>query len=62
MIGKAQHRQQPGPIKKTFLPMQQVHWDLAAATTSSMEGYNYAMILVDKATRYLWVYGLKSKG
>ena len=42
--------------------MQQVHWDLAAATTSSMEGYNYAMILVDKATRYLWVYGLKSKG
>ena len=31
------------------------------ATTRSLEGYHYALLLVDKATRFRWVYGLKAK-
>ena len=38
----------------------EVHWDLVTATTRSLEGYHNALLLVDKATRFRLVYGLKT--
>ena len=61
MVGKAQRNPLPGISTKDYEPMEQVHWDLVTATTPSLEGYNYALLLVDKATRYRWVYGMKTK-
>jgi len=61
MIGKAQRNARPGPLSRRFPPMGQVHWDLVSATEPSIEGYIYALILIDKATRYRWVYGLRAK-
>ena len=38
-----------GPIRKRFAPIEQARWKATI------------MILVDKATRHGWVYGLKNK-
>ena len=61
MIGKAQRNPRPKEITKLFAPMEQVHWDLVTSTTTSLEGYNYALVIVDRGTRFKWSYGLKTK-
>ena len=61
MIGKAQRNNRPGPIMKHFKPMAQVHWDILTASCTSIEGYKYALLLVDRSTRYKWLHGLKTK-
>ena len=61
MIGKAQRNNRPGPIMKHFKPMAQVHWDVLTASFTSIEGYKYALLLVDKSTRFMWLHGLKTK-
>jgi hypothetical protein len=61
MVGKAQRNPLPGISTTDYEPMEQVHWDLVTATTRSLEGYHYALLLVDKATRFRWVYGMKTK-
>jgi len=37
-----------------------VHMDIAFDDCVSVGGYRYALILVDRATRYNWVFGLKT--
>lgn len=61
MIGKAQRQPYPGPVKKKYKPMEQVHWDLVMPAEESTEGYRHAILLIDRATRYRWAYGLKTK-
>jgi hypothetical protein len=61
MLGKAQRNDLPGLSPTIYKPMEQVHWDLLTATTPLLEGYYYAILLVDKATRFRWVYGMKTK-
>ena len=64
MIGKAQQQPFPGPVKKKYWykPMEQVHRDLVMPSKESTEGYRHAIILlIDRATRYRWAYGLKTK-
>jgi len=36
-----------------------VHMDIAFGDCISVGGFRYALILIDRATRYNWVYGLK---
>ena len=43
--------------KSCFLDV--VHIDIAFGDCVSVGGFRYAVILVDRATRYNWVYGLK---
>jgi hypothetical protein len=43
--------------KSCFLDV--VHIDIAFGDCVSVGGFRYALILVDRATRYNWVYGLK---
>ena len=35
--------------------------DTMSSATPSIEGYNYALVVVDDASMYRWVYGLKEK-
>ena len=37
-----------------------VHMDIAFGDCVSVGGYRYALILVDRATRYNWAFGLKT--
>ena len=59
MVGKAPRNVMPEISTTDYKPMEQVHWDLVTSSTRSIEGYNYAILLEDKATRFRWVYGLK---
>jgi hypothetical protein len=43
--------------KSCFLDV--VHMDIASGDCVSVGGFHYALILVDRATRYNWVYSLK---
>ena len=45
---------------QTYKYLDIVHADIAFGDCMSIGGYSYALILVDRATRYNWVYGLKS--
>jgi hypothetical protein len=37
-----------------------VHMDIAFGDCVSMEGYHFALVLADRATRYNWAFGLKT--
>ena len=39
----------------------EVRWALVMPSDESTEGYRHAILLIDRATRYRWVYGLKTK-
>ena len=42
-------------------PLYQIHMDSFSSSVRSIEGYFYALILVDAATGYRWIYGMKTK-
>ena len=46
------------PINK---PLYQIHMDSFSSSVTSIEKYNHAIIFVDAATRYRWIYGMKTK-
>ena len=35
--------------------------DIMSLSIPSIEGYNYALVIVDDASMYRWIYGLKEK-
>jgi ribosomal protein L21E len=51
------------PIRSTLarLPMDQIAVDLAGKLRKSKEGYQYIMVVVDVATKYVWLRNLYSK-
>ena len=57
MIPKSQRR---GPLDKTrYKYLDAVHMDIAFGDCVSIGGFCYALILVDRATRYNWAFGLQ---
>ena len=50
---KAKH-----PINK---PLYQIHMDSFSSSVESIERYNHAIVFVDAATGYKWLYGMKTK-
>jgi hypothetical protein len=40
--------------------LERIHIDLLPECVNSFEGYEYAMVITNDATMYLWVYGLKT--
>jgi hypothetical protein len=46
--------------RTTYRFLDAVHMDIAFGDCVSVEGYRYALILVDRATRYNWAFGLKT--
>ena len=63
MIGKATLEDLPKAKKVITKPLYQVHMDLFSSSSSfrSIEGYFHALVLVDAATGYRWLYGMKTK-
>ena len=60
MIGKASgyFPKSKRPITKA---LNQVHLDTFLSSVKSIEGYNHAIVIVDTATEYRWIYGMKTK-
>ena len=54
----ARKNKQPVPRPPNFFDI--VHVDLAYGDCVSIGGTRYALIIVDRATRYTWMFGLKS--
>ena len=61
MVGKAHLAAYPDRKERATQPLQRVHMDLITSSVKSIEGYLYALVVVDDATDYRWVYGLKTK-
>ena len=61
MIGKAILEDFPKAKRPINKPLYQVHMDSFSSSVKSIEGYNHAIVFVDAATGYRWIYGLKSK-
>ena len=40
--------------------LDKVHLDIVFEDTTSKLGYRYAILLIDHATKYIWLYGVKS--
>jgi len=61
MVGKA--KAQPCPKSKVHAkrPLERVYMDIMSSSITSVEGYNFALIITDDASMYRWVYGLKTK-
>ena len=58
MIGKATLEDLPKAKKVMTKPLYQLHMD---SFSSSIEGYFHALVLVDAATGYRWIYCMKTK-
>jgi hypothetical protein len=49
------------PLDRTvYRYLDAVHMDIAFGDCVSVGGYRFALILVDRATRYNWAFGLKT--
>eukprot|EP00956_Cyclotella_meneghiniana_P012602 scaffold17913_cov36-Cyclotella_meneghiniana.AAC.1 len=48
------------PIKKRRKYLDKVHLDIVFGDCLSLGGYRYALILVDVATRFTWIYGMQT--
>ena len=48
------------PLKKRRRFLDKVHMDIVFGDCVALGGYRYAIIFVDVATRYCWIYGLTS--
>ncbi len=61
MIGKATLEDFPKAKRPINKPLYPVHMDSFSSSDKSIEGYNHAIVFVDAAIGYRWIYGLKSK-
>ena len=63
MVGNLNAYQEirPRPPERAQLPLERVYMDIVSSSIISIEAYNYALIIADDASMYLWVYGLKDK-
>ena len=48
------------PIKKRRKYLDKVHLDIVFGDCMSLGGFRYALLLIDVATRYTWLYGLQT--
>jgi hypothetical protein len=61
MVGKAQLQPYPGSKEHAKRPLEGVYMDIMTSSITSIEGYDYALIITDDASMYRWAYGLKTK-
>jgi hypothetical protein len=54
---------QPDPKRndRATCPLERVHIDLLTGGVTSLEGYDYAMVVTNDTTMHQWVHGLKTK-
>ena len=61
MIGKAKLQPYPKSKEHARRPLERVYMDIMSSNVTSIEGYDYALVITDDASMYRWVYGLKTK-
>ena len=61
MIGKAPLEIRLESREHAKRPLERVYMNITSSSIPSIEGYNYALVIVDNASMYQWVYGLKEK-
>ena len=63
MIGKSTLEDLPKLKDRAKEPLHQVNMDRFSSSVQSIEGYNYAVVLVDCNTGYRlgWIYSMKLK-
>jgi hypothetical protein len=61
MIGKSTLEDLTKLKDRAKEPLHQVNMDILSSSVQSIEGYNYAVVLVDCNTGYRWLYGMKLK-
>ena len=61
MIGKSSLEELPKVKDRTKKPLHQANMDIFYSSVQSIEGYFYAVVLVDCNSGYLWIYGMKLK-
>jgi hypothetical protein len=61
MIGKATLEDLPKARQVKVKPLHQISVDSFSSSIPSIEGYNHAVVFVDKCTGYRWIYGIKTK-
>ncbi len=53
-------RKRGDPLPRPQQALQRVHLDIVFGDGLGRLGYRYALLFVDRATRYIWVFGLKT--
>ena len=61
MLGKARLQPYPKTKEHAKRPLERVYMDIMSSSVTSIEGYNYALVITDDAYMYQLVYGLKKK-
>ncbi len=61
MIGKATLEDFPKARQVKVKPLHQINVDSFPSSVPSIEGYNHAVVFVDKCNGYRWIYGMKTK-
>jgi hypothetical protein len=61
MIGKATLEDFPKARQVKAKPLHQINVDSFSSSVASIEGYNHAVVFLDKCTGYRWIYGMKTK-
>ena len=61
MIGKATLEDFQKAKRQINKPLYQIHMDSFSSSVESIEKYNHAIIFVDAATGYRWIYGMETK-
>ncbi len=61
MIGKSTREDLPKLKDHAKEPLHQVNMDIFSSSVQSIEGHNYAVVLVDCNTGYRWLYSMKLK-
>ncbi len=61
MIGKSTLEDLPKLKDRATEPLHQVNMDIFSSSVQSIEGYNYAVVLVDCNSGYRWIHGMKLK-
>ena len=61
MIGKAHLQPYPKTKEHAKKPLERVYMDIMTSSVTSIEGYDYALVITDDASMYRWAYGLKTR-
>ena len=61
MLGKARLQPYPKTKEHAKLLLERVYMDIMSSSVTSIEGYDYALVITDDASMYRWVYGLNKK-
>ena len=61
LVGKAKLQPYPKSKEHAKKPLARVYMDIMSSNVTSIEGYDFALVITDDASMYRWIYGLKTK-